>query len=73
MSYEEKFQGLGVRIFLGNGVKLSGKISGQGVDDFGNGYVLLRRDGEDQIVYIHAINTIMPNSTGNVALGGNVA
>lgn len=42
-------------IFLVNGVKLQGIVSW-----FDNFCVLLRRDGQAQLVYKHAISTIMP-------------
>ena len=44
-----------ITIFLVNGVKLQGFISG-----FDNFCVLLRRDGHVQLVYKHAISTVMP-------------
>ena len=44
-----------VTIFLINGVKLQGVISW-----FDNFSVLLRRDGHVQLVYKHAISTVMP-------------
>lgn len=44
-----------VTIFLVNGVKLQGIITW-----FDNFSVLLRRDGHSQLVYKHAISTIMP-------------
>ena len=44
-----------VTIFLINGVKLQGVITW-----FDNFCVLLRRDGQSQVVYKHAISTIMP-------------
>jgi host factor-I protein len=44
-----------VTIFLVKGVKLQGIITG-----FDNFSVLLRRDGQAQLVYKHAISTIMP-------------
>lgn len=44
-----------VTIFLINGVKLQGVITW-----FDNFCVLLRRDGHAQLVYKHAISTIMP-------------
>jgi len=44
-----------VRIFLINGVILQGMITW-----FDNFCVLLRRDGQSQLVYKHAISTIMP-------------
>ena len=43
-----------VTIFLINGVKLQGVITW-----FDNFCVLLRRDGQSQLVYKHAISTIM--------------
>ncbi len=42
-------------IFLVNGVKLQGVVTW-----FDNFCVLLRRDGQIQLVYKHAISTIMP-------------
>jgi len=44
-----------VTVFLINGVKLQGYISG-----FDNFCVLLRRDAHVQLVYKHAISTVMP-------------
>ena len=44
-----------VTMFLVNGVKLQGVITW-----FDNFSVLLRRDGHSQLVYKHAISTIMP-------------
>ena len=43
-------------IFLVNGVKLTGVIT-----SFDNFCVLLRREGSSQLVYKHAISTIMPS------------
>jgi host factor-I protein len=45
-----------VTIFLMNGVKLQGVITW-----FDNFCVLLRRDGQSQLVYKHAISTVMPS------------
>jgi host factor-I protein len=50
-----------VTIFLVNGVKLQGIITW-----FDNFSVLLRRDGHSQLVYKHAISTVMP--TGPIQL-----
>jgi host factor-I protein len=47
---------IAVTIFLVNGVKLQGVITW-----FDNFCVLLRRDGQSQLVYKHAISTIMPS------------
>ena len=43
-------------IFLVNGAKLTGVVT-----SFDNFCVLLRRDGHSQLVYKHAISTIMPS------------
>ncbi|MFP3920270.1 MAG: RNA chaperone Hfq [Dichotomicrobium sp.] len=43
-------------VFLINGVKLQGIVTW-----FDNFCVLLRRDGHSQLVYKHAISTIMPS------------
>ncbi len=45
-----------VTLFLVNGVKLQGAITW-----FDNFSVLLRREGTVQLVYKHAISTIMPS------------
>jgi host factor-I protein len=46
-----------VTIFLVNGVKLQGIVTW-----FDNFCVLLRRDAHSQLVYKHAISTVMPAS-----------
>ena len=45
-----------VTVFLVNGVKLQGIITW-----FDNFCVLLRRDSHSQLVYKHAISTVMPS------------
>ena len=45
-----------VTIFLMNGVKLQGMITW-----FDNFCILLRRDRHSQLVYKHAVSTIMPS------------
>jgi len=47
---------MAVTVFLVNGVKLQGVITW-----FDNFCVLLRRDSQSQLVYKHAISTIMPS------------
>ena len=47
-----------VTMFLVKGVKLQGIITW-----FDNFSVLLRRDGQSQLVYKHAISTVMPAQT----------
>lgn len=54
LNYLRKSKGQ-VTIFLINGVKLQGVIT-----YFDNFSVLLRRDTQSQLVYKHAISTIMP-------------
>lgn len=49
-------QKISLTIFLVNGVKLTGVVT-----SFDNFCVLLRRDGHAQLVYKHAISTIMPS------------
>ncbi len=46
-----------VTVFLVNGVKLQGMITW-----FDNFSMLLRRDSHSQLIYKHAISTIMPAS-----------
>jgi len=46
-----------VTVFLINGVKLQGVVTW-----FDNFCVLLRRDGHSQLVYKHAISTVMPSA-----------
>ena len=48
-------QKISVTVFLINGVKLQGVITW-----FDNFCILLRRDGQSQLVYKHAISTIVP-------------
>lgn len=55
-----------VTMFLVKGVKLQGIVTW-----FDNFSVLLRRDGQSQLIYKHAISTIMP--AGQVDVAGIVA
>lgn len=50
-----------VTIFLVNGVKLQGIVTW-----FDNFSLLLKRDAHVQLVYKHAISTIMPGQTINL-------
>jgi host factor-I protein len=54
LNYVRK-QKIPLTVFLVNGVKLQGVVTW-----FDNFCVLLRRDGHSQLVYKHAISTIMP-------------
>ncbi|MBO5443072.1 MAG: RNA chaperone Hfq [Alphaproteobacteria bacterium] len=52
-----------VTVFLVNGVKLQGLITW--FDSFS---LLLRRDGHTQLIYKHAISTIMPSTPIDIAI-----
>ena len=54
-----------VTMFLVKGVKLQGIVTW-----FDNFSILLRRDGQSQLVYKHAISTIMPSQPIDVAQFG---
>ncbi len=53
---------ISVTVFLINGVKLQGVIT-----FFDDNALLLRRDGHTQLVYKHAVSTIMPSQAVDVA------
>lgn len=53
-----------VTIFLVNGVKLQGVVTW-----FDNFCVLLKREGQVQLVYKHAISTVMPAQPVNLWKG----
>lgn len=55
-----------VTVFLMNGVKLQGVITW-----FDNFCILLRRDRHSQLVYKHAISTVMPSGPIQLFDGGN--
>lgn len=57
-----------VTMFLVKGVKLQGIVTW-----FDNFSILLRRDGQSQLVYKHAISTIMPSTPVDAGQFGNVA
>ena len=61
-------QKIPVTVFLVNGVKLQGVITW-----FDNFCVLLRRDGQSQLVYKHAISTVMPSQPFSLYEGGDDA
>ena len=52
---------ISVTVFLVNGVKLQGIISW-----FDNYSILLKRDGHVQLIYKHAVSTIMPATPVNL-------
>ena len=57
---------ISLTIFLINGVKLQGVVTW-----FDNFCVLLRRDGHSQLVYKHAISTIVPGRAVNFSSAGD--
>lgn len=52
-----------VTVFLINGVKLQGIITW-----FDENSLLLRRDGHTQLIYKHAVSTIMPSTGGRYCI-----
>ena len=52
-----------VTVFLINGVKLQGIITW-----FDENALLLRRDGHTQLIYKHAVSTIMPSTAVDIAI-----
>lgn len=57
-----------VTMFLVKGVKLQGIVTW-----FDNFSILLRRDGQSQLVYKHAVSTIMPSQPIDARLFGGAA
>ena len=55
---------ISVTVFLINGVKLQGVITW-----FDGSSLLLRRDGHTQLVYTHAVSTVMPATAVDVVEG----
>lgn len=56
-------QNMPLTIFLVNGVKLQGTVTWTDHNS-----MLLSRDGHSQLVYKHAISTIMPNNPVEIAV-----
>ena len=52
-----------VTVYLINGVKLQGIITW-----FDENSLLLRRDGHTQLIYKHAVSTIMPSTAVDIAI-----
>ena len=52
-----------VTVFLINGVKLQGIITW-----FDENSLLLRRDGHTQLIYKHAVSTIMPSTAVDISI-----
>ncbi len=57
---------IAVTVFLVNGVKLQGIITWFDAES-----LLLRRDGHTQLIFKHAISTIMPGSPVNIDITEN--
>lgn len=60
---ELKKNKVSVTVFLINGVKLQGIITW-----FDENSLLLRRDGHTQLIYKHAVSTIMPSTAVDIAI-----
>lgn len=54
---EIKKNEVSITIFLVNGIKLQGLVT-----HFDSEVILLRRDGHTQLIYKHAVSTIMPST-----------
>ena len=54
---------ISVTVFLVNGVKLQGIITW-----FDDTALLLRRDGHTQLIYKHAVSTIMPGTAIDIQI-----
>ena len=54
---------ISVTVFLVNGVKLQGIITW-----FDDTALLLRRDGHTQLIYKHAVSTIMPSTPVDIEI-----
>lgn len=54
---EIKKNEVSVTVFLVNGIKLQGLVT-----FFDSEVILLRRDGHTQLIYKHAVSTIMPST-----------
>ncbi len=54
-----------VTVYLVNGVKLQGIITW-----FDSFCLLLRRDGHSQLIYKHAVSTVMPEGMVNLQIAG---
>jgi host factor-I protein len=57
-----------ITVFLVNGVKLQGTITW-----FDSATILLKREGHSQLVYKHAISTLMPHGSVQIFDGYNNA
>ena len=60
-------QKISVTVFLMNGIKLQGHVSG-----FDNSSIMLRRENHSQLIYKHAISTIMPATLINENLDNTI-
>lgn len=55
-----------ITVFLLNGYQLKGQVKG-----FDNYTIVLESDGKQNLIYKHAISTIVPNKTINFMSKGN--
>lgn len=54
---EIKKNNVSVTVFLVNGIKLQGLVT-----FYDDDAILLRRDGHTQLIYKHAVSTVMPST-----------
>ncbi|WP_099192039.1 RNA chaperone Hfq [Tepidibacter mesophilus] len=57
---------IAITIFLVNGVQLKGKVKG-----FDSYIIILENEGKQQMIYKHAVSTIIPNTNINLINSNN--
>ena len=55
-------ENIGITIYLINGYQIKGLVKG-----FDNYTIILNSDGKQQLIYKHAISTIVPNTSINLS------
>ncbi len=58
---------IGLTIFLVNGVQLKGRVKG-----FDSYIIILENEGKQQMIYKHAVSTIIPNTNINLMSSSNI-
>jgi host factor-I protein len=57
---------IAITIFLMNGVQLKGRVKG-----FDSYIIILENEGKQQMIYKHAVSTIIPNTNINLINSNN--
>lgn len=57
---------IAITIFLVNGVQLKGRVKG-----FDSYIIILENEGKQQMIYKHAVSTIIPNTNINLINSNN--